>query len=130
MACSASSPGSIDENSAHGFSGGTEEVGTIFPALRAGGEPQPRFVYQCGRLKGVTRSFPLHLPGCECTELLVDLAEQRIGSTSVTSVNSIEKQSNFVHYLRPSHLAQKSAAVCAGRLAFPSQVVARNMILG
>jgi len=63
----------IDQNVAHGLSGGREEMSAILEAIiAAGNEAQPDFMDEGGGLERVSRGFVGDAMGRELTQLFID----------------------------------------------------------
>ena len=59
-------PGVVNQEMAHGFGGGGEEMGAIFKSrVFTANEAQPDFMHQGGRLERVTRRAVRHFIRCE-----------------------------------------------------------------
>jgi hypothetical protein len=64
--------GIFDENAAHGFGSGSEEVTAIFPLrLLIGTEPEPRFMDQSSGLKRLPRGFAAQLGGSDTAQFTI-----------------------------------------------------------
>jgi hypothetical protein len=62
----------IDEYSAHGLRGHSEEVCTVFIlSLTSANQFQPRFMYQCSGLERLTRGFVGHLVASQSPQFVV-----------------------------------------------------------
>ena len=69
--------GVIDEHPAHETGRNAYEVRAILPAnLSSTGQPNECLIDQRGRLKGVTASFPRHVPARQPTQLRLDQRRQ------------------------------------------------------
>ena len=70
-------PGIINENSAHGFGCGVEEMDASVPLdVLHSGKAQPGLVNEGGRLQSLARSFTGHFVGCQAPELVIDQRKQ------------------------------------------------------
>ena len=88
--------GAVDENPAHGFGGGSEEVGTILKLCLAvfTNQSQPGFVDQRGGLQGLVGCFVGHFRRRQLAQLLIYQRKQFIGSLGVAVLNGLKNLGN------------------------------------
>ena len=83
--------GIIDENAAHAFGRGTEEMGAVLPGLvRRAHQAQPGLMNKSGGLECVAGGFTCHAMRRQFSELVINQREQFLGGFGITLVNAIE----------------------------------------
>lgn len=76
------STGVLDQDTAHGFGGGAEEVGAILPAwVIAGHQTEPGFVDEGGGLQSVAVLFLGHFASGQAAQFIVDHRQQFVRGT-------------------------------------------------
>jgi hypothetical protein len=77
MALGFLAPRVVDENAAHGFGGGEEEVSTVLPLrFRIAAQSQPRLVDQRGGLQGLAGRLARHFLRRQYAQLLIDQGQE------------------------------------------------------
>jgi hypothetical protein len=91
--------GGFDENPAHGFGGGGEEMSAAIPSIivAPADQPEVRFVNQGGGLKGLAGRFGGHTNGGKLPQLVVDEREQVGSSLAVTRCGGFQELSHVGH---------------------------------
>src|SRR6266436_2118595 len=117
--------GIINENSAHSFGCGVEEMDASVPLdVLHSGKAQPGLVNEGGRLQSLARSFTGHFVSCQAPELVIDQRKQflrgiRIARSTTRQRPSQHETSNnpeiqlsrvWLLVTRPSTLVQPSQA--------------------
>jgi hypothetical protein len=93
-------PGVFDQDAAHGFGGGGEEVSTVLPVRGLGSDqPQPGFVHECCGLQGMSSRFGGHPASGELAQLLIDDGQQFLGGFGVALLHGPKYPSDIVHTL-------------------------------
>jgi hypothetical protein len=89
----------IDQNPTHGFTGSTEEIGTVFPGfLLIASQPKPRFMDQRRRLPGVPLPLGSHA-GCRLlTKFVVDSGSQIGSDLRIPRIDGIEQESDVAQH--------------------------------
>jgi hypothetical protein len=84
--------GPIDEDPAHGFGGGGEEMCAVLPRrLRLAAEAEPRFVDECGGLQGLVGGFARHAGGGQLAQLIVNEGQQLVGRLDLAASDAAEE---------------------------------------
>lgn len=98
MAFGLSTTRSIDENAAHGFRGGAEEVGAILPGgLTVASESEPGFVDEGGGLERLPWGLTGELLGCQHTEFVVDQWQEPLYGLRVVALERGQHFGHFTH---------------------------------
>ena len=95
-------PGVLNQDSPHGLSGRSEEVGTVLPLAGAGtAQAQPRFVDESGRLQGMPLGLGGHLRRGDAFQLVVNQGQQRLRGFVFTTLERLENPGDFAHSMQP-----------------------------
>jgi hypothetical protein len=91
--------GLLDEDAAHGLSGGGEEVAAAVPGLRRFGvhQAQVRLVDQGGGLERLARLLLRHPLGRQLTQLVVDQRQELFGGRRVALLDGGQDARDFAH---------------------------------
>jgi hypothetical protein len=88
----------VNEDAAHGLSGGGEEMGApVDFGIGIAGLAQPGFMDQRRRLQRITRGFVRHPGGRQLAQLLIDQRQQFIGGPGVALVDGVEDAGDVAH---------------------------------
>ena len=96
-------PGAINQDMAHGFGGGAEEMPPVFPSLFfIAQQAQVRLVDQGRGLQRLARRLERHLMRRQFSEFFVHEGEQLVGSLGIAAFKRLQDASDFGHAVRNS----------------------------
>jgi hypothetical protein len=91
-------PGALDQDAAHGFRGGHEEVVAAVPVLvRIAHQAEPGFVDQRCGLERVPGRFLGHLVSGQLTQLFINQRQQFLGGAAVALPDAFEDPRDVAH---------------------------------
>jgi hypothetical protein len=90
--------GAVNENAAHRFRGGGEEVGAVLPIrLRIAPKPEPGFMNERGGLKRLSGRFLRHFHGSDAAQFIIDEWEQFSDSQGIAVLRAFKNLSEVTH---------------------------------
>lgn len=83
-------PCALNQNAAHRFRSGAEEMSSILPLMIFADEPDPRLMHEGGGLKRVTRRFVCHFLCGQFAQFVVNQRQQFVGSFWIALLRAVE----------------------------------------